>query len=84
MNKTNDLATKEFVKETVDEAVKDLSGEMKKNQEVVLERLDSIMDSIKKFDEEETGLAYRVSEHSDQLEDHEDRLKRIEKTTIPS
>lgn len=51
MSKANDLATKKFVKDTVDGAVKDLRGEMKKNQEVVLERLDSIMDSIKKFDE---------------------------------
>lgn len=83
MSKANDLATKKFVKDTVDGAVKDLRGEIKKNQEVVLERLDSIMDSIKKFDEEETGLAYRVSEHSDQLEDHEDRLKHIEKTITP-
>ena len=102
MSKTNDLATKTFVKEVVEKTEEKLRQEIKgtegklrqelgalqttvkKNHEEVIERLDSIAGSIKKFDEEQTILSYRVSEHTDQLENHEKRIKKIEETTLPS
>ena len=77
-----DVATKSFVKEVVEEAVEDvkqgLRKEMKTYHEKTIEKLDSIMGEFKKFDEEHTLLSYRVSEHSDQLEEHEGRLKKLE------
>lgn len=80
-----DIATKPFVKRVIDEAVEDaklgLRQEIKKNHEETMEKLDSIMGEFKKFDEEHTLLSYRFSEHSDQLENHEGRLKKIE--TLP-
>lgn len=84
MPKSNDLATKTFVKKTVEEATDNLRNELTKKMggyhNEVMKKLDSIAGSIKKFDEEQTALSYRVSEHTDQLENHEKRIKKVEKT----
>ncbi len=56
---------------------------MRTEHNEVMDKFDSIASSIKKFDEEETALSYRVSKHTDQLENHEKRIKKIEKATLP-
>ncbi len=50
MNKTDDLVTKKFVEDTVEGAVEDIREVIEKNQNIVLDRLDSIMGSIRKND----------------------------------
>lgn len=89
MSKIDRPATETFVKKTVEEAKIELNGKIENLQKEmgikhneVMNKLDSIAGSIKKFDEEETTLAYRVSEHTDQLENHKKRIKKIEKTIL--
>lgn len=95
MPKNNNLATKTFVKEVVEKtegklrqeiesSKEELRNEIKKNHNEVMNKLDSIAGSVNKFDEEQTALSYRVSEHTDQLEDHEERIKKVEEALPPS
>lgn len=106
MSKSNNLATKTFVKAVVErtegklrheinDAKEGLRNEIKKNhnelsQKIgslhneVMGKLDSIAGSFKKFDEEQTVLSYRVSKHTNQLENHEKRIRKIEKTPLSS
>jgi len=63
--------------------IENLQKEMGAKHNEVMDKLDSIAGSIKKFDEEQTALSYRVSEHTDQLENHEKKIKKIEKTIFP-
>ncbi len=60
-----------------------LQKEINVKHNEVMNKLDSIAGSINKFDEEQTALTYRVSEHTDQLESHKKRIKKIEKTILP-
>ena len=97
MSKTNEPASELFVKEIVEKTegklrqeiselrneTGELRTEINKNHNKVMKKLDSIAGSIKKFDEEQITLSYRVSEHTDQLENHEKRIKKIEETTLP-
>jgi len=86
MSKIDTPANETFVKKTVEDAVdnlhQEMKQEMKENHNEVMNKLDSIAGSIEKFDEEQTALSYRVSEHTDQLENHEKRIKKIEKKTL--
>jgi len=91
MVKTTDLATKKFVKKVVQKTedglrreIKGLHDKMRKNHGEVMEKLDTIASSIQKFDQEQTALSYRVSEHTDQLENQEGRIKKIEAKVLPA
>ncbi|MCX8009042.1 MAG: hypothetical protein N3A54_05080 [Patescibacteria group bacterium] len=44
----------------------------------IFERIDAFLGLYKRVDEEQTLLYGRVSEHSDQLEDHETRISALE------
>ncbi len=106
MPKTDSVATKGFVKKTVEKATKELRQEMKGlhneinglhnevsglhgefdsfNKKVdmkhneIMASLDSISGSIQKFDQEQTATSYRVSQHTDQLDNHEERISHLE------
>jgi len=89
MAKMDKPANETFVKKTVEDARTELNGKIENLQKEigikhneVMNKLDSIAGSIEKFDEEQTALSYRVSEHTDQLENHEKRIKKIEKKTL--
>jgi len=89
MAKMDKPANETFVKKTVEDARIELNGKIENLQKEigikhneVMNKLDSIAGSIEKFDEEQTALSYRVSEHTDQLENHEKRIKKIEKKTL--
>lgn len=44
------------------------------------EKMDEVMGEIKAMREEQTLIGNKLSDHSDQLEDHEQRISRFEKT----
>ena len=81
---TAQVATQSFVRKEakkLEENLKeDLKEEMRKNHDEVMEKLDWLVGSIKKFGEEHTVLSCRVAEYSDQLEDHEKRIAKMEQT----
>lgn len=90
MAKINNPVTKKIVRDELrstetrfekklEEKADVLREEMKKLHNQVMEKLDSIVGMFKKFDEEHTILTYRVSEHSDKLENHEERIGKLEK-----
>ena len=114
MPKTNDIATKKFVKgelekntreikewvgarftENTEEIKEWVGARFTENTEEIKEwvdtvfakykdetmtKLDEIADMLQKDDQERTILSYQVSEHTDQLEDHGRRIKKLEKT----
>ena len=62
------------VREIVKEQIKHLP-----NKEEFYTRMDEVMGEIKEIREEQTLIAGRVSQHSDDLEEHEAKIKRIVK-----
>jgi|GEM_PF-3420593 len=63
----------------IEKTKQQLEEKIKLNHDEIIEKLDSISGMIKKFDEEHTLASYRISEHSDELEDHELRVGKLEK-----
>jgi len=99
MPKTNDIATKKFVKGELEKNTREIkewvgarftenTEEIKewvdtvfaKYKDETMTKLDEIADMLQKDDQERTILSYQVSEHTDQLEDHGRRIKKLEKT----
>lgn len=82
MKQNDNVITKSFVQSAIDSATEKLRDELveqiKQSKDETLTRLDKILGLFQKFDEERTVMAYRQREHTDQLEDHEDRIKFIE------
>ena len=84
MSKTNEPATELFVKEIVERTEGKLRQEIENSKEELGNEIKKGHNEVmKKFDEEQITLSYRVSEHTDQLENHEKRIKKIEETALP-
>ena len=64
------------------ERIEKVEDDSAKRHNDVMDKLDSIAGDFRKFDEEHTTLSYRVSEHSDGLEDHDKRLRKLEKISL--
>lgn len=63
-----------------DDWLDDFTGKVVKFKDDVLNGLDKVMGELKTIREEQTLMANRQAEHSDQLEDHESRIHRLEKS----
>lgn len=96
MPKTNDIATKKFVKEELEEVKGWVGIRLEQNTEELKEwvdtvfakykdetmiKLDEIVAMLQKDDQERTILSYQVSEHTNQLENHKKRIEKLEKTS---
>ncbi|PIU03089.1 hypothetical protein COT44_05010 [Candidatus Shapirobacteria bacterium CG08_land_8_20_14_0_20_39_18] len=85
MIKNNDIATKTFVQITIDTAINRLRDELleriKQSEDKTLTRLDKILGIVNKQDEDRVITAYRQTEHTDQLENHENRIKSLKTRT---
>lgn len=81
----NDLVTKDYLDEKLDEFVtKDyLDEKVTDFKSEILNAVDEVMGELKDFREEQTLIGNRLSEHSDTLEIHEDRIAKLEKTSSP-
>lgn len=74
MSKKNDedeLVTKGFLKQ-----------HLKQELDKVMAKLDSIAKMLKDMYEEQTVASHQIAEHSDQLENHEGRIKKLETTVL--
>lgn len=63
--------------ESLTEKVEGLTEKVDRIMEVV----DGIAGEIKNYRQEQDMMSFRISEHTDQLEDHEIRIKHIEHPT---
>ena len=85
MIKNNDIATKTFVQITIDTAINRLRDELleriKQSEDKTLTRLDKILGIVNKQDEDRVITAYRQTEHTDQLENHGNRIKSLKTRT---
>lgn len=48
----------------------------------IMNKLDAFLKEIRDSPDEQTLLAWKESEHSDRIEEHETRLKTLEKTVL--
>lgn len=78
MKQNDGVATKLFVQSAIDRLRDELTEQIKQSKDETLTHLDKILGLFQKFDEERSMMAYRQREHTDQLEDHEDRIKSLE------
>lgn len=82
----DDLVTKSFLKSELKSEINSLREELTEQikqseariKDEILTHLDKIMGLLRKLDEERTLGAYRQREHTDQLENHENRIKSLE------
>lgn len=44
----------------------------------VMDKLDAIANTLKSIYEEQTVASYQISNHSDKLDNHEERIKKLE------
>lgn len=66
----------------LDNEINKLRQEIRKNHNVMMTKLDSIANIMKKTDEEQTLTSYQVSQHLDRLDNHEERIRKLEKPTL--
>lgn len=86
MKQKEDLVTKSFLKSELKSALKseidslrdELTEKIKQSEDRILTRLDGLLGLFHKLDEERTLGAYRQKEHTDQLENHENRITTLE------
>lgn len=78
MKQKDDVATKLFVQSAIDRLRDELIEQIKQSKDETLTHLDKILGLFQKSDDERTVMAYRQREHTDQLEDHDDRIKSLE------
>lgn len=69
-----------FKGEMKDEIVGDVEGKLTELTSEIMNGIDEVMGEIKAGREEQVLIGNKLSEHSDQLEDHEQRISRFEKT----
>lgn len=71
-----------FKGEMRDEIVGDVEGKLTELKSEIMNGIDEVMGEIKAGREERILTGNKLSEHSDQLEDHEQRISRFEKTPV--
>lgn len=70
----------EIIEEKLEEKLTDKLKGLPSKEEFY-DSMDNLMGELKAIREEHITMAHRQSEHSDQLEDHESRILRLEKPT---
>lgn len=78
-NSDQDLVTKGFLKIELNELMQKIDEKAKKYRDEILTKMDGVMGELQTMREENTIGTYQSREVRDQVEDHERRIKRLEK-----
>lgn len=80
--KGTDLVTKDFLEEKLSKVKSELRNELRVYHDEIMTKLDEIVGELQTMREENTIGAYQTPEIRNQVEDHERRLKRLEKHSL--
>ncbi len=78
-NISSDLVTKGYLDIIIDEAKRDIDEKAREYRDQILTKLDGVMGELQTMREENTIGTYQSKEVRDQIDDHEIRIKRLEK-----
>lgn len=76
--KIDSVVTKNFLQQEFDK----FEAKMGKKFNKVMESLDKLTNIFKKVDEDQTVSTYQIATHTDQLEEHGGRIKKLETTVF--